>query len=91
MYNVPDYTRAAQWIEMRNERIEHEGIFFTVNGAIKVNESGDVSFRFDEIRGIDENFMAFRLALVAFAERIGIMAHHEALKKNCLQTEKEAV
>jgi len=91
MYNVPDFSRAVQCVEMRNQQVEYEGFAFIVNGAIKVNELGEVSFRFDEIRGMDENFMAFRHALVEFAERIGIMAHQERLKKNCLQTEKAVV
>lgn len=91
MYNVPDFSRAAQCVEMRNERIQHDGFIFTVNGAIKINELGDISFRFDEIRGMEENFMAFKHALVSFAEQIGMMAHHERLKKMCLQTEQAVI
>ena len=87
MHSLPDFSRVEQHIEIRSHKLTHEEFEFTMTGAVKVDKNGDYIFRFDTVKGMEENFVAFKSALISFLENIGLVAHVGEIKK-CLQSPK---
>ena len=69
MYSLPK-NAVAQHIEIRKERIDNG---YVISGAITVDESGKIKFRFDDVQPLIDEYDMFKEAMTNFLKKLGIL------------------